>query len=108
MAFNGGYLCLEHLDRKTKIRSTVKILTYSGYGKLMDCYNFLLELPYKHLAFLKSSGLNIQKLMLMDRCRTEMIPKDVLQFCSTLEESVGIPLLIGDLNLLTLPEQALL
>lgn len=70
-------MCLEHLDRKT-IKSTAKILTYSGSGKLIDGYNFLLVLPHKHLAFPRSAGLNIQKLMLMDRQRTEMIPKAVL------------------------------
>lgn len=54
MAFNGGYLCLEHLDRKTKMKSTIKILTYSGSGRLIDGYNFLLELPHKPSAFPKS------------------------------------------------------
>lgn len=105
MVFNGGYW-------KTKMKSTVKILTYSGSGRLIYGYNFLLELPHKHLAFPKSAGLNIQKLMLMDRHRTEMIPKDVLLFCSTLEASVEIPLLTGDLshsqdNVITWPVQAL-
>lgn len=97
MAFIGDYLCLKHLDRKT-IKSTVKILTYSGSAKLFDGSNFLLVLSYKHLAFPKSAGLNIQNLILMDMHRTEMIPKDVLQFCSTLEANVRIPLLTGDLS----------